>query len=153
MKSTTGYVFILNGGAVSWNARKQPTVALPTEAEYMSLASAVQESEWLRQLNEDLLGVDMNPIHIHCDSQSALQLAANYTYHARTKHINIRYHFVREKLEQELITIGYVGTSDQIADVLTKALAPVKQKYLINRKIWIDFCLNSLNFNCWRLRY
>lgn len=132
-KSTTGYVFLLNGGAITWNSRKQPTVALSTtEAEYMSLTAAVQESEWLRQFNNEVFGTKMTPIPIYCDNRSALALAATDMYHARTKHIDIKFHFVREKVRLGLIHLHHVETSSQFADVLTKSLVPCKHRDLIS---------------------
>lgn len=133
-KSTTGYVFVLNGGAISWNSRKQPTVALSTaEAEYMSLTAAAREAIWLRQLNNELIDTESIPVQIYCDSKSALCLASNDMYHPKTKHIDVKFHFIREKINLDLIHVNFVGTDEQIADVLTKALVPFKHKNFISK--------------------
>lgn len=123
-RSCSGYVFIFQGAAISWCSKRQHTIALSsTEAEYMSLATAVQEAIWLKQLEEDiwpaLLGT---PMLIYCDNQSAISIAGNDIYHARSKHIDVRYHFVRERITNNQVTIRYKSTQDMPADVLTKGL-------------------------------
>lgn len=81
-KSCTGYVFLRSGGAISWNSKRQPTVALSTtEAEYMALSSATQESMWLKQFEDEIFGSDKT-MNIFCDSQSAISLANNNGYSA-----------------------------------------------------------------------
>lgn len=132
-KSTTAYVFMLNGSAISWNSKKQPTVALSTtEAEYMALTAAAQEAIWLRNLNDELFD---NPeeVQLYCDNKSALELAQNDMYHARTKHINIRFHFIRETIVNKIVRVSYVNTNEQIADILTKPLVPCKHTKLIEK--------------------
>lgn len=132
-KSTTGYVFMLSDSAISWNSRKQPTVALSTtEAEYMALSAASQEAIWLRNLHMELFECT-NEVHLFCDSGSALELARNDMYHARTKHINIKFHFIRESIKNNIVRVSYINTNDQIADVLTKSLVPIKHKYFIEK--------------------
>lgn len=123
-RSTTGYVFFLNGSAVSWNSKRQPTVATSsTEAEYMSLYSVTQEAIWFRSLLKDMkYGVD-SATTIYQDNQGCIALAKNPVYHSRTKHIDIKFHFLREKVEREEITLEYKPTEDMVADGFTKALA------------------------------
>src|SRR5690349_24524472 len=106
-RSTTGYVFILNGGAITWNSKKQPTVALSTtEAEYMALAQATKEAIWLQRFLAEI-GVDSPAkMVIYSDNQSAISLARNSTFHARTKHIDIQHHFLREKIESGELEIS-----------------------------------------------
>jgi len=95
-RSTTGNVFLLGGGAVSWLSKKQSTVALSTaEAEYVALSQAAQECVWLRRLLSDL-GMDATPVVILEDNQGAIAIAKNPVDHSRTKHIDIRYHYIRE---------------------------------------------------------
>ncbi len=95
-RSTTGNVFLLGGGAVSWLSKKQSTVALSTaEAEYVALSQAAQECVWLRRLLSDL-GMDVSPVMILEDNQGAIAIAKNPVDHSRTKHIDIRYHYIRE---------------------------------------------------------
>jgi Reverse transcriptase (RNA-dependent DNA polymerase) len=127
-KSTSGFVFMLGGGAVSWSSKKQACVALSsTEAEYLAGAHAAKETIWLRRLLSEL-GHDTHPATtLHIDNQSAIAAARNPDFHDRTKHIDIRYHFLRHKVENEEIDLQYVPTGSQVADVLTKGL--VREKY------------------------
>jgi hypothetical protein len=122
-KSTTGYLFTINGAPVSWCSKRQPTVALSsTEAEYMAATQATKEAIWLRRLLADLGHPQAGPTSIREDNQGAISLARNPVHHARTKHIDIQHHFVREKVEGGCITLDYCPTNDQIADLLTKPL-------------------------------
>ena len=123
-RSCTGYIFMFQGAAISWNSKKQQTIALScTEAEYMSLSSAVQEALWLKQLQEEFWP-NLKGIHtiLYCDNQSAISLSGNSMYHARSKHIDVRYHFIREKIAANQIAVQYLCTRDMVADALTKAL-------------------------------
>ncbi|OWY94959.1 RxLR effector protein [Phytophthora megakarya] len=96
-RSTTGYVFFLHGSAISWKSKRQPTVATSsTEAEYMSLYSATQETVWLRLLLKDLGYNDQDATLIYQDNQGCIALAKNPVYHARTKHIDIKFHLPRQ---------------------------------------------------------
>lgn len=122
-RSTTGYVFIVAGGIVTWASKLQPTVALSSvEAEYMALCAAVQEAICLRRLLEDLGQQQESPTTIYEDNQGCIALSKNPVYHKRSKHIDIRYHFTREKVESGEITLEYVATEQQLADILTKPL-------------------------------
>lgn len=127
-RSCTGYSFLMQGGPVSWNSKRQPTIALSTtEAEYMALSSAVQEALWLRQFFDEFNAETVNKgIKINCDNSSALDLASKTGYHARTKHIDIRHHFIRQHIEDGRIIVGHVGTNDMVADILTKPLSAAK---------------------------
>ncbi|XP_046472611.1 uncharacterized protein [Neodiprion pinetum] len=130
-RSCTGYVFILQGAAISWNCKRQHTVALSTtEAEYMALSSATQEAMWLKQFKEELWPNDQTKaITIYCDNKSAINLAQTDGYHARSKHIDVRHHFVRQKLSQKYIKVDHVGTEKMTADILTKQLFSSKQNF------------------------
>jgi len=133
-RSTTAYVVMLAGGAVSWASRLQPTVALSsTEAEYMATCAAVQEMVYLRQLFADLGFEQKEPTIIHQDNQACIALAGNPIYHKRTKHIDIRYHYVRERVENGDVALVHVPSERQLADLLTKPLA--KQRLAILRDI------------------
>ena len=126
-KSTTGYLFQMGGAAVSWKSKKQSCVALSTaEAEYMALSSAAQEAVWLRELNSDLGNPQSQPILMYEDNQSAIAMARNPQSHGRSKHINIRYHFIREQVSDDKICLKYCPTEDMIADFLTKGVGPEK---------------------------
>jgi len=123
-KSISGYVFMLAGSAISWQAKKQTTVALSTvEAEYHALAQAIKEAIWLQALLKDLGMEKYAPRTINCDNQGAIALAKNPTHHARTKHIDIQLHFVRDHVERGTIELMYCPTEDMVADIMTKALA------------------------------
>jgi hypothetical protein len=130
-KSTTGIVFLLGVGAVCWQSKKQSSVALSsTEAEYMALSLAAKEVYWLRALLEDLKLDQHTPTTILEDNQGAIALSRNPTAHSRTKHINIRYHFIREAVEDGKVDLVYCRTEEMVADILTKALPAVKFTYL-----------------------
>lgn len=123
-KSTSGYCFSLGSGLISWRTNKQSCVALSTaEAEYVALAGAAQEAVWLKHLLDDLkFGVNA-PIVINEDNQSAICLAKNPKDHPRTKHIDIKYHYVRELIIDNQVELQYCPTSDMLADIFTKGLS------------------------------
>ncbi|GJQ73486.1 hypothetical protein Trydic_g13843 [Trypoxylus dichotomus] len=128
-RSYTGCAFILNGGLISWDAKKQRTVALPsTEAEYMGMTEVSKEATSLRKFMDELSLKNIGNITICNDNLSAQRLAANPTFHRRSKHIDIRYHFILDALDQHLLKIEYIPTTDIVADILTKALPKVKHK-------------------------
>ncbi len=125
-RSTTGYVFTLNGGAISWQSKRQPTVAASTaEAEYMAAAAAVKEGLWLRKLLTDL-GQPTSALKIFADNQSAIKLLRNPISSMRSKHIDIAHHFARERVMRGEIAFSYISTTDQVADIFTKALPAAK---------------------------
>lgn len=127
-RSTTGYLFMCAGGPVSWKSRLQPTVALSSsEAEYMALSQAAQEAIALSYLYSDINTCDVkqkdkNTILLYEDNQGAIAMANNPTHYAKTKHIHLRYHFVREQVEMQTITVQYIDTNLMLADALTKSL-------------------------------
>jgi hypothetical protein len=126
-RSTSGYAFHIGSGVVSWSSKKQPTVSLSsTEAEYKALSSATCEAVWLRRILEDVEEKQKGPTCINCDNQSAIKLAHNPVYHARSKHIELQHHFVREKIESKEIDLIYCNTSDNVADIFTKPLGKIK---------------------------
>ncbi|KAJ9528781.1 hypothetical protein QJQ45_000035 [Haematococcus lacustris] len=128
-RSTTGYLFTLNGGAISWSSRLQPTVALSTaEAEYMAASNAAKEALWLRKLMRDLQldASCVTTLCVGCDNQAALQLLHNPMATSRAKHIDVHHHFVRERITRGEVAFYYCHTSSMMADLLTKPLAAVK---------------------------
>ena len=126
-RSTSGFMFSLGSAAISWSSKKQPTVALSsTEAEYRGAAMAACEVAWLHKLLYDMHQSTDGPVVIYCDNMSSIHLANNPVYHARTKHIEVRYHYVREKVLLGLIDLVYVSIEDQVADIFTKALGTEK---------------------------
>lgn len=130
-RSTTGYLFTLAKGPVSWRSTLQSTVALSTtEAEYMAVTEAFKEAIWLHGLIEDL-GLVQKHVEVYCDSQSAICLAKNQVHHSRTKHIDVRFHFIREIVNEGDILLQKIGTADNPADMLTKVVSGIKfQHYL-----------------------
>src|SRR5271170_6776655 len=125
-KSTTGYVFILNNGPISWGTHKQSTVALSTmEAEYMAISDAAWEALARNYLLTDL-AIRIPPPLIHGDNRSALNIAQQPIFNRQAKHIEVKYHFIREKVAQNMLEVEWVSTKSQTADILTKALS-VKQ--------------------------
>ena len=130
-RSTTGNIFILSNGAVSWSSKHQPTESLSTaEAEYVALSSAAQEAIWLRRLLAELWLKEINPTVIREDNQGAIAIANNPVSHARTKHIDIKYHFIRDAVINKTIVLEYCRTEDMIADILTKALCKGRFQFL-----------------------
>lgn len=127
-KSQSGYVFYLNGGPISWASNKQSTVALSSvESEYIALSSATQELVYLRQLLEDIGYPQSSPTVIYEDNQGAIQLADNHgTYSKRTKHIDVRHHYLRDIIKNGWLLVRHIPTESQNADVLTKALVASK---------------------------
>lgn len=122
-RSTSGYLFKIGNGVISWSSKKQVTVALSTmEAEYIALAYAIKEALWLCAL----LGGLGQPIKvltvIYCDNQSAISFAHDNQFHACTKHIDIRHHFIREHIQEGSITLLHCASEDNLANMLTKAL-------------------------------
>jgi hypothetical protein len=122
-KSTAGYVFLLSGGPVTWSSKKQATVALSTtEAEYMAAAMATKEAVWLRRLLSNLGHPQTRPTTIFEDNRGCIEISKNPVNHARTKHIDIRHHFVRERTLSGEIRLVYCSTEKMLADLLTKPL-------------------------------
>ena len=123
-KSISGCVFMLSGAAVSWDCRKQEVTALSScEAEHIAAAMAAREALWLRKRMNDLdepLGRD--PLVLWCDNQGAIALVDHPTNHGSTKHIDVRYHFLRDRMKLGQIVVEYVRTSENVADAFTKAL-------------------------------
>ncbi|KAA0026164.1 polyprotein [Cucumis melo var. makuwa] len=120
-KSTTGYVFTLASGAVSWVSKLQSVVAMSTtEAEYVAATQASKEAVWLKKILLEELGHEHKKISLFCDNQSALYLARNPAFHAKTKHIRVQYHFVREEVEEEIIDMHKIHTKENLVDYLTR---------------------------------
>ena len=122
-RSTSGYSFTLGTGAVSWSSKKQPTVALSSnEAEYRGAALAACEIDWLCTLLHSLDIVVDYAVVLYCDNMSSIKLSSNPVFHARTKHIEVHYHFIREKVIAGEIDLQHVSTTMQVADIFTKSL-------------------------------
>ncbi|KAM1941804.1 hypothetical protein ACFX13_029341 [Malus domestica] len=130
-RSTSGYCVYLGSNLISWSAKKQQTVARSsTEAEYRSLALTAAEITWICKIFKDLTFPLSHPPTLWCDNVSAISLASNHVFHARTKHIEIDYHYIRELVLAGLITVLYVNTEHQIADIHTKSLPKSRFHFL-----------------------
>jgi hypothetical protein len=136
-KSTSGFLFTFAGGAVSWQSKLQKYVALSTtEAEYIAATEAGKEMLWMKRFLQDL-GLKQDEYVVHCDSQSALDLSKNSTYHSRTKHIDVRYHWLRLIVDQQLMQLRKIHTDKNPADMLTKVVPKEK----------LELCAGSAGMN------
>ncbi|KAG8857356.1 hypothetical protein FRB96_005843 [Tulasnella sp. 330] len=125
-KSVSGYVFLLGGGAISWSAKKQGLVTVSsTEAEYVAACHATKNLIWLRQLCTDLGFPQPDCSTLWSDNQSAIILSRDAQFHARTKHIDIQYHYTREKVKQGALNLEYCPTQLNTADIFTKPLSVI----------------------------
>ena len=135
-KSTSGYLFKLANGPISWGSKKQQIVALSSsEAEYIALALAVQEGIWIKNLLTEILKdqVKDNQLMIYEDNQSCIKMTKNPVNHGRTKHIDIRYHFLRDQVKKGQVKIAYKETKEMLADILTNGLqGPLHQEKMKN---------------------
>lgn len=122
-KSTSGYVYSLGSGVISWSSKKQEVVALSSsEAEYVAATSAACQAVWLRRILADFLEKQVSSTDILCDNEATIKMTKNPAFHSRTKHIVIRYHFIRDLVAREEIFLKHCGTKEQVANVLTKPL-------------------------------
>ena len=120
-RSTSGYCTFLGGNVVTWRSKKQNVMARSSaEAEFRAMAQGICELLWLKVILEDLRIKWEGPMRLYCDNKSTISIAYNPVQHERTKHIKIDKHFIKEKLDSDLICTPYVPTGGQLADVLTK---------------------------------
>jgi hypothetical protein len=121
-KSTLGTLSLVNGNLVTWNSRKSKTICLNTmESEFYSLTESTMETLYLKSILFELLQIKVKNI-IYCDNSAAVQLATNDKFHARSKHINIKYHFIKENVNMKNINIKWISTKTMLADILTKPI-------------------------------
>ncbi|XP_050875004.1 secreted RxLR effector protein 161-like [Lathyrus oleraceus] len=124
-KSTSGYVFFLAGGAISWASKKQPVVTLSTtEAEFVAASQCATQCVWLKRILE-VMGWTSSVkegTKIWCDNSSTIKLSKNPVLHGRSKHIDVRFHFLRDLVRDGIIELEHCGTHEQVADVMTKAV-------------------------------
>ena len=126
-KSTNGMAFYVNECLVTWNSQKQKTMALSScEAEFMAATAAACQALWLRSLLSELVGEEPKPVRMLVDNKSAIALMRNPVFHGRSKHIDTRFHFIGECVEEGKIMVDFIRTEEQRADPLTKALPTVK---------------------------
>jgi len=126
-KSTTGVIFFLGNNLITWVSQKQKIVTLSScEAEYVAAAAAACQGVWLCRLIGDLIGKELAPVKMFMDNMSAIALSKNPVHHERSKHIDTKFHFIRECVEDGKVQVDHVGTAGQLADILTKPLGRVK---------------------------
>ncbi|KAM0050765.1 putative RNA-directed DNA polymerase [Helianthus debilis subsp. tardiflorus] len=136
-RSTSGYFTLVGGNLVTWRSKKQKVVALSSaEAEFRGIARGLTEVLWVRRLLTEIGYPPQETSKIWSDNKAAIQISENPVQHDRTKHIEVDRHFIKEKLEAEIITLPFVRSEDQFADILTKA---------VNERI-LHECLSKLNF-------
>lgn len=129
-KSTSGVLLLLNGAPVIWSSRKQTTVATSTtDAEYIAACEVAKEIVWARGLIGELGLKQLGPTQLFCDNMAAKMLVDNPVFHRRTKHVDIKYHFTREKAQDGTLIVKHIATDKQLADIFTKALANEKFCY------------------------
>ncbi|POM75314.1 mitochondrial protein [Phytophthora palmivora] len=131
-RSVSGVMLMMCGAPVVWRSTFQKTVALSsTEAEYMALSDCIKEVVWMRRLLKDIAAEQHGPTVIYEDNQGAMTLAKNVGYQARTKHIDIRYHFIREKIASSEVKLTYEESKNQLADFFTKGLSTKTLRFLL----------------------
>ena len=130
--SINSYVAILGGGAIAWSSKKQQTIALSTtEAEYMALTEGAKQLIWLRCFIQEL-GIDQSqPTSLHSNNLGTIMLSQDATYYTHTKHINVAYHFICEKVASHKAALTYMPMKENIADILTKGLELHQHHYLM----------------------
>lgn len=122
-KSTSGYVFLMSSGAVSWSSKKQPVVTLfTTEAEYIVAASCACQGVRMRRILEKLGHNQSKCTTVYCDNSSTIKLSKNPVMHGRSKHIDVRFHFLRDLTKDGTVELVHCGSKDQLADIMTKPL-------------------------------
>ncbi|GKB13134.1 retrovirus-related pol polyprotein from transposon TNT 1-94 [Tanacetum coccineum] len=132
-RSTSGSMQFLGDRLVSWSLKRQKSVAISsTEAEYIAMSGCCDQIFWMRSQLTDY-GLGFNKIQMYCDNKSAIALSCSYVQHSRSKHINIRFHFIKEHVENEVIELYFVNMEYQLADIFTKALARERIEFLINK--------------------
>eukprot|EP00253_Pinus_taeda_P007600 PITA_07600 len=130
-KSTSGYVFHMSSGAILWASKKQPIVALSTaEAEYVAATAEACQAVWMKRMLRSLGQEQAKGTVIYCDNSSAIALSKNSVFHKRTKHIDIRFHYIRELVNNGEIVLVHCKTPEQVVDILTKPLGQKNFEFL-----------------------
>lgn len=122
-RSTSGYVFLMSGGAVAWSSRKQPIVTLSTtEAEYVAAATCACQAIWMKRILKEIGHEQDEEMVLFCDNTSTIKLSKNVVMHGKSKHIRVRYHFLRELANEGVVKLVYCSTEEQLTDIMTKPL-------------------------------
>nr|GFC70326.1 retrovirus-related Pol polyprotein from transposon TNT 1-94 [Tanacetum cinerariifolium] len=128
-----GIQFLGGDKLVSWSSKKQDCTSMSSaEVEYVSLSACYAQVIWMRTQLTDY-GFHFDKIPMYCDSKAAIAISCNPVQHLRTKHIDVRYHFIKEKVEKGIVELFFVGTEYQLVDLFTKALPIERFKYLVRR--------------------
>lgn len=140
-RSTSGYVFMLSSGVISWSSKKQPIVTLSTtEAEFVAAATSACQAIWLKRILKELGHDEEECTNIMCDNTSTIKLSKNPVLHGRSKHIRVRYHFLRDLADEGIITLIHCGSTDQVADIMTK---PLKTDAFVKLRTMMGMCKAS----------
>ncbi|GKD98170.1 hypothetical protein Tco_1382067, partial [Tanacetum coccineum] len=132
-RSTSGCMQLLGDRLVSWSSKRQKSIAISsTEAEYIALSGCYAQVLWMRSQLTDY-GLGFNKISMYCDNKSAITLCCNNVQHSRSKHIDIRFHFIKEQVKNGVVELYFVNTEYQLADIFTKALGRQRIGFLINK--------------------
>ena len=125
-KSTSRYLFTFVGGAISWQSKLQKCVSLSTtEVEYIATTEARKDMLWMKRFLQEL-DLKQRDYIVHCNSQSAINLSKNIMYHARTKHIDVRYHWIRKAIKEQLFQIRNIHTGENTANMMMKVITKEK---------------------------
>jgi hypothetical protein len=136
-KSTSKYCFSLGSAMISWSSRKQGSIAQSTtKAEYIATSDASKEVVWLRKLVSWLFDDKLEAMMVHCDNQNCIKLTENPIFHDRSKHIDMKYHFIRDMVQRKIVKLQYIATSEQVVDILTKPL-PLRQFVQLRGKLGV----------------
>lgn len=138
-KSTSGYVFLLSSGAVTWSSKKQPVVTLSTtEAEFIAAASCTCQSVWMRRILEKLRHEQSECTDVFCDNSSEIKLSKNPVMHGRSKHIDVRFHFLRDLTKDGVVKLEHCGSKDRLADIMTN---PLRLEVFMRLRELLGVCL------------
>jgi hypothetical protein len=141
-KSTSGGAFFLGDSLVAWLSKKQGSISLSTtEAEYIAATTCCTQILWMIQTLADLKVTYTDPIPIHCDNTNAISVSKNPVLHSKTKHIPIKYHFLREQVSNMIVQLNYIPSTEQIVDIFTKPLAATPFGYLRQKLGVTDSCV------------
>ena len=128
-QSTTGFIFMMSGGPISWKSKLQQSTSLSSvEAEYFALCSASREAKWMKEILKKLGFGGDTQITIHEDNQGCISISGNRRTDSRTKHIDVKYHFVREMITKGIVAVKYRRTEEMLEDIFTKPTAAAKFK-------------------------